>query len=482
MKYYPAIYQRRHFGTATTRKTIAPSLSTCSTSAIDSNDFVAIDSERPTAVISPRYSIVGHPLSRLSYRLLQSLLVFYLIMLAWSFYGKYYYSYILGRHSYMRHEYGLVDFGLMIATFMQSFLLLGIWSYFINRIKASELSFDAMIKYFASGFFLSASLALFWEMFAVAILKTFISLILTILGIDSITSPETDRSWPHSLGSNSFLISMYVAEVNRTDYATVFGMDHPFLYSLYILFATFVVAGFIEELCKYFGYRMVEHPDFFTREELEEASVLLPNNQDNDMFESDNDDGAQSDVARSDRFQGSTSSVVNFSKQRQSVQCRGAAITLAMVTVAMGFSCCENLIYVFHYGGESVMLELGVLLERSCFPIHPVLAAIQSIGVCQRELEGVRSMRLGRVILPAVILHGAFDFFIIFIGFIGRLVGQDEEEGDLRITNTTELLSIFACVIMMASSMLYLYRESGKQRERLIAIDFHATVDRSNLI
>jgi RsiW-degrading membrane proteinase PrsW (M82 family) len=489
MKYYPSIYQYRHYGTTVTNLEVA----------IDNGSGSAnpeIDTVRPTGSSSmknPRYGFAGHPLSRLSYRLLQAFFVFCFLMLLWSLFGKYYFSYVIGRHRHGRHQYGIQDFGLLIATLVQSFVLLWLWAYYTNRIKPSELSLDAIIKYFASGFFLSASLALFWEMLTMGIIKTFISLLLAIFGIDRVASPETDHSWITPFGSNALVnnmssISTLVsnlygsAEMNRTDYATVFGLDHPFLYSLYILITTFIVAGFVEELCKYFGYRMVEHPDFFTSEELEEASMILQSSQDNAMDDVEDSD-ENSDTSRLDRSDTrARPAIVNYTKQRQSVQGRGAAITLAMVSVAIGFSCCENLIYVFHYAGESVMLELGVLLERSCFPIHAVFAAIQSIGVCQRELEGVRSMRLGRIILPAVIFHGTFDFFIIFIGFIGTLVGQDEEEGDLRITNTTEFLAIVSCVIIMTTSLLYLYNESGKQRERLAAIDYEATVDRSSLL
>jgi PrsW family intramembrane metalloprotease len=348
---------------------------------------------------------------------------------------------------------------------------------------------DAIVKYFAAGFFLSASLALFWEVVAAAVINTFVSLLLAILGVDRVGDPQSDMSGGTQFGSASFLPSfsnrpsllsrLYgysgmddPMSVKRPDYATVFGMDHPLLYTIYILFATFVVAGFIEELCKYFGYRMVEHPDFFTREELEESSMIL---QSSSYIDEDDSEGQE----RGDRAQ---PTVVNFSKQGQSIQARGAAITLAMVSVAIGFACCENLIYIFFYAGNSFMLELGVLIERSCFPVHPILAAIQSVRVCERDLEGSRSMKLGRIILPAVLFHGTFDFFIVFISFIGRLVGQGVEDGDLRISNTAEFLSVVSCVVIMFAALMYLYNESGKQRERLAALDFEATVDRSSLL
>jgi hypothetical protein len=102
--------------------------------------------------------------------------------------------------------------------------------------------------------------------------------------------------------------------------------------------------------------------------------------------------------------------------------------------------------------------------------------------VCQRELEGSRATKLGRIILPAVLFHGMFDFCLIYIGFVGKVVGRGVEEGDLRISNATEFWSIVCCVWVMFSAMAYLYHESGKQRERLAAIDLQFAVDRSNLI
>ena len=476
LKYYPAIYQHRHHGAS------APILSTP-----EETTSSTAQPPRRTALF------LGHPLSLLSHRLLQFLLFVWVLMLVWSYVGTYYYTYILGRRGHRQHQFQIFDCVLMLFTFLQSFALLGVWTYFVNRIKSSELSLDAMIKYFASGFFLSASLALFWEVLASAIINTFVSLLLAILGVDRVGDPQSDHTGSASFGAVSFLPTltsrptllsrMYgyssmddPMSVKRPDYATVFGMDHPFLYTIYILFATFIVAGFIEELCKYFGYRMVEHPDFFTRDELEEASMIL---QSSSYVDEDEGEVVQQ---RSDRTERLQPAVVNFSKQGQSIQARGAAITLAMVSVAIGFACCENLIYIFFYAGSSFTMELGVLLMRSCFPVHPILAAIQSIRVCERDLEGSRSMKLGRIILPAVLFHGTFDFFIVFISFIGRLVGQGVEDGDLRISNTTEFLSVVSCVVIMFITLMYLYNESGRQRERLAALDFESTVDRSSLI
>jgi hypothetical protein len=78
--------------------------------------------------------------------------------------------------------------------------------------------------------------------------------------------------------------------------------------------------------------------------------------------------------------------------------------------------------------------------------------------------------------------HGAYDFLILVIDFVGKLVGEQVEDGDLHISNTAELLSVLSCVLVMFASLLFFYIEAGKQRKRLVALDRQATVDRSSLI
>ena len=84
-----------------------------------------------------------------------------------------------------------------------------------------------------------------------------------------------------------------------------------------------------------------------------------------------------------------------------------------MVSTALGFACCENLVYIFIYSPPSLDNQISTLLARSFFPVHPLCAAIQSIGVCRRDLEGDKSYGLGRIILPAFLLHGSFDFVLM---------------------------------------------------------------------
>jgi len=210
------------------------------------------------------------------------------------------------------------------------------------------------------------------------------------------------------------------------------------------------------------------------------------NNDDNRQFEEDESvDEEDSEPRRGRNVSAAGADRIappDYSKQRQSMQAQGAAITLAMVSVAMGFTCCENLVYVFIYSSSSPRMELAVLISRSLFPVHPIAAALQSIGVCRRELEGSRKTKLGRIILPAIIFHGGYDFFILWIDFLakrhGIYAGEDGEEGSV----VAILISLVVSILAIGLALLHLYRESNAQRSRLADMDRRATVDRSRLV
>lgn len=73
--------------------------------------------------------------------------------------------------------------------------------------------------------------------------------------------------------------------------------------------------------------------------------------------------------------------------------------------------------------------EITVLLLRSITPVHPIAAAIQSIGIVRRDVEGGccgsrnhgwsrQQVGLGQAILPAVIFHGIFDFILMMLAVV----------------------------------------------------------------
>ena len=163
----------------------------------------------------------------------------------------------------------------------------------------------------------------------------------------------------------------------------------------------FIVAAMSEELTKYFGFWMVETPDTVTTE----------------------------------------------NRPHRSSEAVAAGITASMVATATGFACCENLEYVFAAGGDA-RSEINTLLLRSLFPVHPLAAAIQSIGVCRRDVEGNKLFSLGRVLLPAVLVHGFFDFFLMVAPVIQKLVSKGEkaeQNADSLLNATTYNAYISAC-------------------------------------
>ena len=68
---------------------------------------------------------------------------------------------------------------------------------------------------------------------------------------------------------------------------------------------------------------------------------------------------------------------------------------------------------------------MTVLIARSIFPVHPLCAAIQSIGVCKQRLEKKPSYKLGSIIMMPVFLHGLFDFTLMTGGVLVNVYGEE---------------------------------------------------------
>ena len=156
---------------------------------------------------------------------------------------------------------------------------------------------------------------------------------------------------------------------------------------------------------------------------------------------------------------------------------RGAAITVAMVAIALGFACCENLVYIFIYNGSDLETKIAVLMLRSLFPIHPLAAAIQSIGVCRYDIENDRRFGVGRSILPAVLLHGSFDLAIMIASFLVA-VNPDDENFEEK-AETASLATSFA--IFLLGVVYYLF-QSRAQRKRLDELDCAAGSKKAGLL
>jgi PrsW family intramembrane metalloprotease len=353
-----------------------------------------------------------------------------------------------------------------------------------------------MIKYFFAGFFLSVSLAVFWELFLGLLVKAVMSIFLALAGVHIVvdtdgyqeSSTEANRDfWGIGFGQGILSNPLSTASARHDDYLKAFGNEHPVFYTFYLLFACFFLAAFVEEVCKYFGYRMIEHPDFMTKQELDESMHVVHGERDTTYQDTQGSDDehlyyeeqgrANMQQRRQDKLQRRRQEQLknDFSKQGQSMQAHGGAITLAMICVAMGFTCCENLVYIFIYSGSSFYMELFVLLCRAMFPVHPIAAAIQSIGVVKRDLENSKDSRLGRgILLPAVLFHGSYDFLILWIDFLVQRKGNYTDD-DEKIA-VAEACSYLASLAIMAGAVVYYVVLARRQRDRLHALDHQVCI------
>jgi RsiW-degrading membrane proteinase PrsW (M82 family) len=339
----------------------------------------------------------------------------------------------------LNHSFGPKNYLVFLLTLLQAFVLLVL----VYRKHTKDVSIDALIKFFATGFFLSTTLGVFFELIVGLIIRLLMGLLMAIAGVDVVQENGYSMSMSDSVYGSSIISSQAVnyVGVEYRAYVEAFGNDHPIMYTIYLFITAFVLAAMIEELCKYFGFRMVDHPDFHSREDIEEA------------LRGREEDGIQHVVT-------------SFENQDRSYQSRGAAITVSMVAVGVGFACCENLIYIFVYGKATVATEVFILVARSLFPIHPIAAALQSIGVCKRDLERDHKTRLGRIVFPAILFHGLYDFSVTWLYYLANRKGNFVDK-----YNVAETISSLISSLILIAGLCYYFREARKQRQRLAEMD-----------
>ncbi|VEU39025.1 unnamed protein product [Pseudo-nitzschia multistriata] len=283
-------------------------------------------------------------LSELSKRILRC--AFYVILISCSLF-------VLSQ----QEHYG-IKIGVALGVWIQPCIVL----YFVWwRWNRFDISFDAVIKYFASGY---------------------------VIGVFQAFMVETIMSIPYGVFATIELSSEVVSEVgqNATDPTTYLEdrknvakmmKDYWGVNALYLFVGAFIMAAFVEEVVKYYCYWTIEMPE--------------------QIYDT----------------QKSKISQANY-------------VTIGMVSASLGFACKENMQYVFQsqYVGD----ELLTLFLRSLLALHPLCAAIQSLGVIKRDILGDPSSSLGRILLPAVILHGAFDFAEMLLAYF-LYINDLEEQG-----------------------------------------------------
>jgi len=396
-----------------------------------------------------------------------------------------------------RAAFSWQDAVVLAATFAQSFLVLFVVHWIFHK---SDLSLDAVIKFFAAGFLIAVPSAFFFEGLLVNIILVFAWGCYEVFAI---------------LSGDGFIDWVF----NHWRLVWIFGE----------LVNAYIVAAVTEELCKYYTFRCVEHPDlvFLTglnRNAQDPAAVdggmVKYPFASNQVQELNRDNSFDNVSAYSHRSHRSTRSGRNrrqpkakgetliertgtrddeFEEDEKDVRTyrqKAMAITTGMISVAVGLACAENFLYVFLLGGaagsnsdkeyrnqEDVMEEWMVLFFRSIFPIHALAAAIQSINMIRKFVESTddngHRIGAGRIILPAVILHGSFDAVLMGINVFIETAWEtyleandgempDEPPYNALVVNVVAWVSIS---LLMLGGIMWYYRENRAQHQRLIVLE-----------
>jgi hypothetical protein len=278
----------------------------------------------------------------------------------------------------------------------------------------------------------------------------------------------------------------------------------------------------VEELVKYYGFRFLEHPDLLfltgldrTAEQAKNSGGLDAYKYDSQLvctFSSAEDSDGGSLEGRGRRAGGGMSSKRSgkLSKgndlmdddvepELRTLQQQGAAITTGMISVAVGLACAENFIYVFFLSNydeddgyvvtdaERVSSRMSLLLLRSIFPVHALSAAMQSVSMIRKFIEekhgGERNIGVGRIIFPAVLLHGSFDAVLmcvkcyVYASYEQYYAngGTDDDATWVEPYNAlaTSLTAVFGIVSVMALSSGWYTYQHKKQMLRLATYDMN---------
>jgi hypothetical protein len=381
--------------------------------------------------------------------------------------------------------YSWQDAVVLAATFAQAFLVLVIVHGIFNK---SDLSLDAVVKLFAAGFLIAVPTAFFLE----------------------------------GLLVNTFLVGAWglfeLLAATIGDSFTYYVYKHwRLVWILGEIFNAFVVAAITEELCKYYTFRAVEHPDlmFLTglqREGLDEFAV-----QGGHVMYPYGSHAVSSVSSMCDeRSVGSHRSLGSWRHRRQrgeellssyedaafedaepdvrTYKQQAMAITTGMISVAVGLACAENCLYVFVLGGansnggnanqKSDILEAWIVLFfRSIFPVHALAAAMQSINMIrkfvERDNEQGHRIGVGRVVLPAVILHGSFDAVLMAINVFvetawDNYLSQNNGNVGANAPYNSLILNIVAWIsiaAIMLAGLLWYFIQNRLQSQRLAELE-----------
>jgi len=396
--------------------------------------------------------------------------------------------FVIGLSSAVRY-WQLADVAVLITTFLQSFVVMYVIHWWRHRL---DLSIDAAIKYFACGFVLCSGMAFTIELLEYLTFKLGVMIAIWIAGTQEVQDNgygggdiRTIADSSARLLSQLFSIDNNVEQHGRmlsaeNDILRGFFERNPMAKIFYILISSYIMAGLVEEVCKYFSWVMVDHPDFCSEKELAKAKATMPLQLLRDQAEDEDDDDDtngeegnkqnQSQASNNGVQTTDTAAIAAFdpSNQRRSLASIRGGVTTSMVAVALGFTCCENIFTIFIWNRSNVQSEIATLVVKSLFPVNALAAAIQSIYVCRRDLEKDKSIGLGRSVLPSVIFHGTYDFALLMITSSWQRSNKEQyfndAGGDISVI---AIISFCASFFIVLLGGLYYFSLSRAQYKRL---------------
>jgi hypothetical protein len=270
--------------------------------------------------------------------------------------------------------------------------------------------------------------------------------------------------------------------------------NYNLIMSLADVIQAFLVAALAEEICKYYTFRAVEHPDLLFLTGLDRhnhGSQAKIGGQEAYPYSSNNASllGAsvgsfdsvfsQSSLMKGHRGHRGDRSVSSFGNGKKSseeidsqpeirtLRQKAAAVTTAMISCAVGLACAENFIYIFFLGGHNARDEFTLLLIRSIFPVHALCAAMQSVGVIKKFLEpdiDTHCIGVGWIVFPAVLLHGSFDAVLMLVNtYIDIMEANGYQKNELVVN-----LVAAGCVSsVMILGLIFYYKVNRLQKARL---------------
>jgi len=355
--------------------------------------------------------------------------------------------------------FSVQDSIVLSVTFLQSFFLLYIFHWVYHK---SDLSVDAVIKCFAAGFVIAAPAAFVFEGLLVNM----------ILGLSYSTWSVIAR-----IKNGQRVLNWIVAHYRH------FWIGGE-------LANAFIVTSITEEFCKYYSFRAIEHPDliFLTSLNRPIHGGVKKLNETDSFGSGTSDESSLSEKSETQKWIEKTKTEEEFFEDDTDVRSyrkKAAAVTTAMISVAVGLACAENFLYIFLLGGRStadLKEEWTVLLLRSVFPVHALSAALQSINMIQKFVENApdsqkhHQIGVGRIVLPAVILHGLFDAIILGINIYTEISTEDyltknsgniEDGAEMYDSTLVKAVAWGGVTLIMILGSVWYYLHHRKQSRRL---------------